>query len=115
MKIHILLQIPQDIISITDSLLVRFKTDSTLTRKGFSASYVVVDPFINTDEEEPFSYSSEMVTPFPGSLKSIYIEEDSQETDDYNDYNENQLIASNPYYMNRYHMKYRRPKSTSST
>lgn len=102
---------------------MRFKTDVTLVRKGFSASYVVVDPFINTDEEDPFSYSLEMVTPFPGSLKSIYIEEDSQETDDYNDFNENQLIASqsrrsihrNPYYMNRYHRKYRRSTSASST
>ncbi|KAM7363855.1 tolloid-like protein 1 tolkin isoform 1-T3 [Cochliomyia hominivorax] len=98
--------IPQDIISLTDSLLVRFKTDSTIIMKGFSASYVAVDPFENSDED-PTSYSSEMVTPFPGSLKSIYKEEDSQETDDYNDFNENQLVINSPYYnRNRYQNRY---------
>uniref|UniRef100_A0A1A9WC30 Metalloendopeptidase n=1 Tax=Glossina brevipalpis TaxID=37001 RepID=A0A1A9WC30_9MUSC len=92
--------LPQDIISITDSLLVRFKTDGSITMKGFSASYVAVDPFENS-EEDPTSYSSEMVTPFPGSLKSIYKEDGSHETDDYNDFNENQLIVNNPY-LKRY-------------
>uniref|UniRef100_A0A1B0A8T7 Metalloendopeptidase n=1 Tax=Glossina pallidipes TaxID=7398 RepID=A0A1B0A8T7_GLOPL len=91
--------LPQDIISITDSLLVRFKTDGSITMKGFSASYVSVDPFENS-EEDPTSYSSEMVTPFPGSLKSIYKEETDHETDDYNDFNENHLIVNNPFYMN---------------
>lgn len=48
-----------------------------------------------------------MVTPFPGSLKSIYKEEDSQETDDYNDFNENQLVINSPYYTrNRYQNRY---------
>ncbi|XP_037806312.1 dorsal-ventral patterning protein tolloid [Lucilia sericata] len=98
--------IPQDIISLTDSLLVRFKTDSTIVMKGFSASYVAVDPFENSDED-PTSYSSEMVTPFPGSLKSIYKEDESQETDDYNDFNENQLVINSPYYTrNRYQNRY---------
>ncbi|KAH8397671.1 hypothetical protein KR215_004540 [Drosophila sulfurigaster] len=81
---------PTDIISMTDSLLVRFKTDSSVPMKGFSASYVAVDPFENSDEDAENSYSSEMVTPFPGSLKSIY-KEDSEETDDYSDFSENQL------------------------
>ncbi|KAH8359477.1 hypothetical protein KR093_006961, partial [Drosophila rubida] len=81
---------PTDIISMTDSLLVRFKTDSSVPMKGFSASYVAVDPFENSDEDVENSYSSEMVTPFPGSLKSIY-KEDSEETDDYSDFSENQL------------------------
>ncbi|KAL7731092.1 hypothetical protein ACLKA6_014298 [Drosophila palustris] len=82
---------PQDIISMTDSLLVRFKTDSSVPMKGFSASYVAVDPFENSDEDVENSYSSEMVTPFPGSLKSIYIE-NTEETDDYGDISENQLV-----------------------
>uniref|UniRef100_A0A0A1XPB1 Metalloendopeptidase n=1 Tax=Zeugodacus cucurbitae TaxID=28588 RepID=A0A0A1XPB1_ZEUCU len=79
--------LPQDIISLTDSLLVRFKTDDTVTMKGFSASYVAVDPFENSDEDFN-SYSAERATPFPGSLKSIY--EDSYE---YSDFSENQLIV----------------------
>uniref|UniRef100_A0A1A9UJV7 CUB domain-containing protein n=1 Tax=Glossina austeni TaxID=7395 RepID=A0A1A9UJV7_GLOAU len=99
--------LPQDIISTTDSLLVRFNTDGSITMKGFSASYVSVDPFENS-EEDPTSYSSEMVTPFPGSLKSIYKEETDHETDDYNDFNENHLIVNNPFYMNL--KRYRREK-----
>ncbi|XP_039956467.1 dorsal-ventral patterning protein tolloid [Bactrocera tryoni] len=79
--------LPQDIISLTDSLLVRFKTDDTVTMKGFSASYVAVDPFENS-EEDFNSYSAERATPFPGSLKSIY-----EDSDEYGDFSENQLIA----------------------
>uniref|UniRef100_A0A1I8PPZ3 Metalloendopeptidase n=1 Tax=Stomoxys calcitrans TaxID=35570 RepID=A0A1I8PPZ3_STOCA len=98
--------IPQDIISLTDSLLVRFKTDSSVILKGFSASYVAVNPFDNSDEDAN-SYSSELATPFPGSLKSIYKEEDSQETDDYNDFNDNQLNVNSPYYnRNRYQNRF---------
>ncbi|XP_030376137.1 dorsal-ventral patterning protein tolloid [Scaptodrosophila lebanonensis] len=88
--------LPQDIISLTDSLLVRFKTDSSVPMKGFSASYVAVDPFENSDEDVESSYSSEMVTPFPGSLKSIY-KEDTEETDDYSDFSENHLVLNNQY------------------
>ena len=79
---------------MTDSLLVRFKTDSSVTMKGFSISYVAVDPYENSEEEENV-YSSEMVTPFPGSLKSIYKEE-SQESEDY-DFNENRLVVGRHY------------------
>ncbi|XP_017142281.1 dorsal-ventral patterning protein tolloid isoform X1 [Drosophila miranda] len=86
--------LPQDIISMTNSLLVRFKTDSSVPMKGFSASYVAVDPFDNSDEDVENSYSSEMVTPFPGSLKSIYIE-DTEETDEYGDLSGNQLVVLN--------------------
>ncbi|KAH8382434.1 hypothetical protein KR009_003503 [Drosophila setifemur] len=88
--------LPQDIISMTNSLLVRFKTDSSVPMKGFSASYVAVDPFDNSDEDVENSYSSEMVTPFPGSLKSIYIE-DTEETDEYSDFSGNQLVLNGQY------------------
>lgn len=64
--------------------------------KGFSASYVAVDPFDTSDEDVENSYSSEMVTPFPGSLKSIYIE-NTEETDDYGDLSENQLVVNTQY------------------
>ncbi|XP_068152674.1 protein tolkin [Drosophila tropicalis] len=88
--------LPQDIISMTDSLLIRFKTDSSVPMKGFSASYVAVDPFENSDEDVENSYSSEMVTPFPGSLKSIYIEE-PEETAEYDDFSGNQLVLNGQY------------------
>ncbi|XP_061399860.1 protein tolkin [Musca vetustissima] len=101
--------IPQDIISLTDSLLVRFKTDSSVDYKGFSASYVAVNPFDNSeeDEEEGNSYSVEIATAFPGALRSIYKEDISKETDDDDEFNENQLLINNQYYSrNRYQNRY---------
>ncbi|XP_017846556.1 dorsal-ventral patterning protein tolloid isoform X3 [Drosophila busckii] len=86
--------LPQDIISLTDSLLVRFKTDSSVHMKGFSVSYVAVDPFENSEEDVESLYSSEMATPFPGSLKSIFKEE-TEESDDYSDFSGNQLAKGN--------------------
>ncbi|XP_055699503.1 dorsal-ventral patterning protein tolloid isoform X2 [Phlebotomus papatasi] len=62
---------PPDIISMNEALLVRFRTDDNIVFKGFSASYVAVMPY-DDNEEEMSSDSSEMMTPFPGSLKSIY-------------------------------------------
>lgn len=92
------LQNPPDIISLTDSLLVRFRSDDTMSKKGFSASYVAVDPFDNI--EEVSSDSSEMVTPFPGYLKPIY-KADSYDYDEYRDYSENHLQKNyNPWSSN---------------
>lgn len=91
---------------MTDSLLVRFKTDSSVIMKGFSASYVAVNPFDNSDEDAN-SYSAEFATPFPGLYKPIYKEDNSQETDDDNDFNENQLLINSPYYnRNRYQNRF---------
>lgn len=90
---------------MTNSLLVRFKTDASVPMKGFSASYVSVDPFDVTDVDVDNSYSSEMVTPFPGSLKSVYIE-DTEETDEYSDYSGNQLVL-NGQYRGRYSLPHR--------
>lgn len=50
---------------MNEALLVRFRSDETMNKKGFSASYVAVDPFEGS-EEEISSDSSEMSTPFPG-------------------------------------------------
>ncbi|XP_070137463.1 protein tolkin isoform X1 [Drosophila bipectinata] len=97
--------LPADIISMTNSLLVRFKTDGSVPMKGFSASYVSVDPFDVTDVDVDNSYSSEMVTPFPGSLKSVYIE-DTEETDEYSDYSGNQLVL-NGQFRGRYSLPHR--------
>lgn len=82
------IQKPPDIISVNEALLVRFRTDSTMTFKGFSASYVAIDPFEGSEEMN--SDSSEMATPFPGYLKSIYVTkldgDAEEEEEDYNEY-----------------------------
>lgn len=71
-----------------------------MSLKGFSASYVAVDPFEGS-EEETGSDSSEMVTPFPGSLKSIYANKlGTSDTDDedetfYNEFDNHNLIKQN--------------------
>lgn len=88
---------PPDIISINEALLVRFRTDDTTTFKGFSVSYVAVDPFDGSDEMN--SDSSEMVTPFPGYLKSIYAQNgnENEEEEDYNEYdNFNNAVKYKP-------------------
>lgn len=85
-------QKPPDIISINEALLVRFHSDSTVMFKGFSASYVAVDPFEGSEEMN--SDSSEMATPFPGYFKSIYVtklggENVDEDEEDYNEYDNN--------------------------
>lgn len=53
--------------------------------KGFSATYTSVDPFEDDDEEDT-TRNSEMVTPFPGYLKSMYVSRiDNDEGDEYDD------------------------------
>ncbi|XP_017085480.2 dorsal-ventral patterning protein tolloid [Drosophila eugracilis] len=92
--------LPQDINSMTHSLLVRFKTDGSVPMKGFSASYVAVPnsgEYDHSDEDVENSYSSEAVTPFPGSLKSMYIEDTQEETDEYSDFSGNQLVFNGQY------------------
>lgn len=44
-------QNPTDIISISEELLVRFRSDDTVVGKGFSASYIAID----TQESKEFS------------------------------------------------------------
>lgn len=73
---------------MNEALLVRFRSDGTMSFKGFSASYVAVDPFEGSEEEISSSDSSEMVTPFPGSLKSIYANKLGSEDEDETFYNE---------------------------
>lgn len=80
---------------MTDSLLVRFKTDISVSKKGFSASYVVFDKFEYSDEDVENSDISEPITPFPGSLRSIF-KEDNEETEDYSDYSHN-MVVNSPY------------------
>lgn len=45
----VFLQNPTDIVSVNEALLVRFHSDDTIVSKGFSASYVAVEP-INSEE-----------------------------------------------------------------
>ncbi|XP_063851508.1 protein tolkin-like [Scylla paramamosain] len=52
--------IPQEIVSINDALLVRFRTDDTINTKGFSAAYVAIPEETtteNTTSDNNFSYS----------------------------------------------------------
>lgn len=81
-------QLPVDIISLSDTLIIHFETDDSMSMKGFSISYVATAPY---DESESYDNSDEIdVTPFPGSLKSIYYSK-SDEYDEYGDYNDNKL------------------------
>lgn len=72
-KIYLLsthLQKPIDLVSTNEALLIRFRSDSTMSLKGFSATYMAVDP---VERRENINMKRlELVTPFPGSLKSIY-------------------------------------------
>ena len=43
-------QIPPEIISVDEALLLRFKSDDTINSKGFSAAYVVIDDHDNFDD-----------------------------------------------------------------
>lgn len=42
-------QVPPEIVSTNEVLLVRFKSDDTINSKGFSATYVAVDENENED------------------------------------------------------------------
>jgi len=46
-------QIPPEIISVDEALLLRFKSDDTINAKGFSAAYVVIDEAENFDYQGP--------------------------------------------------------------
>jgi len=43
------LKTPPEIISVEETLLLRFKSDDTLNSKGFTATYVVIDEADNFD------------------------------------------------------------------
>lgn len=78
--------------------------------KGFSASYVAVDPFEEFDERERVSESFE-ATPFPGSLKNIYQKnlDSDEEDEDGDNYNSNKISE-----RNKSHRKYN-PNEISSS
>lgn len=57
------------VVSNADSVLVRFRTDSTQSLKGFVVSYVALDPYDDdTDGIDEIATS----TPFPGYTKNLY-------------------------------------------
>lgn len=67
-------QKPIDLVSTTEALLIRFRSDSTMSLKGFSASYSAIEPIERSENTE--TTSLEFVTPFPGSLKNIFANND---------------------------------------
>lgn len=79
MNKFIVVQKPPKIVSTKEALLVSFRSDGTMNFKGFSVSYMAVEPSIENVEEDS------MVTPFPGYMKSIYSagENDYEEEDTY--------------------------------
>lgn len=74
------LQKPNDLVSTNEALLIRFRSDSTMSLKGFSVSYVAVE--VVERAENGHANSQELVTPFPGSLKSIYANKLNNNDDD---------------------------------
>jgi tolkin protein len=54
--IILLNQVPPEIVSTNEALLVRFKSDDTINSKGFSAAYVAIDE--NENEDLPKSQQS---------------------------------------------------------
>lgn len=85
---------------MNEELLLRFHSDDSMGFKGFSVSFVAVDPFEDTDNFEENSGSVEEITPFPGSLKSVNIyskntdnedEDEEEEENNYYIYNSNRL------------------------
>jgi len=42
-------QIPPEIVSANEVIMVRFKSDDTINSKGFSAAYVAIDESENED------------------------------------------------------------------
>ena len=45
------MQIPPEILSVDEALLLRFKSDDTINSKGFSAAYVILNESDNYDYE----------------------------------------------------------------
>lgn len=96
--------------------MVRFRTDDTMGFKGFSVSYVAVDPFGDFEEISSDSFEA---TPFPGSLKTIYHKhlDNEDEDDDYDNgdnefsFNSNKISEKNKNNNNR---KYNPNEITSS-
>ncbi|XP_055631741.1 tolloid-like protein 1 [Toxorhynchites rutilus septentrionalis] len=75
--------LPPEIISLSEIVVLRFRSDDTVGFKGFSVAYVSISPFedeFSTDEEA--SESDELGVPFPGSLKSRYISSSHNEDDE---------------------------------
>ena len=60
--------------------------------KGFSASFIALDPLTR---EEMNLDSSEMVTPFPGYFKSVFINSNAEEEDEDEDYDTHRYIYKN--------------------
>ncbi|XP_065076987.1 protein tolkin-like [Ochlerotatus camptorhynchus] len=81
---------PPEIVSMNQALLVRFRSDDTVGFKGFSASYVAINPFGKGQSEDDEIVDSAEITPFPGSLKNTVIkadeDADEDEDDDYEIY-----------------------------
>ncbi|XP_065086137.1 protein tolkin-like [Ochlerotatus camptorhynchus] len=77
-------RLPPEIISMSEVIVVRFRSDDTVGFKGFSAAYAAISPY--DDEElstaEETYESAEQAAPFAGSLRSMFISQDEYDADD---------------------------------
>ncbi|XP_017850119.1 dorsal-ventral patterning protein tolloid [Drosophila busckii] len=60
---------PPIIVSNSDTLLLRFQTDKSISLRGFAISFMAVDPPVDDAGE-----SLESATPFPGYFKNMFSE-----------------------------------------
>lgn len=74
-----------------------------MSLKGFSATYVAIEVAERRENIEASSH--ENVTPFPGSLKSIYANKNSNGDDDSNGKEYNQHEAYNLFQRNSKRIK----------
>ena len=76
--IILLNQVPPEIVSTNEALLVRFKSDDTINSKGFSAAYVAIDE--NENEDLPKSQQSVRYNWEKTIKKNIIIKCEEQQT-----------------------------------
>ena len=74
-------QIPPEIISVDEALLLRFKSDDTINSKGFSAAYVIIDDGENFDYEYKETGEEEVKEGEEDDVIGDYEEE--EDLDDY--------------------------------
>lgn len=74
---------PAPVISYSDTLLIQFQSDESISLKGFAIAFVAVEP---PDEES--GDALETVTPFPGYMKNVYYAADGGDGSLHDEYDE---------------------------
>lgn len=74
--------------------MIRFRSDDTMGFKGFSASYVAVEPLLDEFDEMNSDSAETDVTPFPGSLRNMYSSRPDFDDEDEEPYESNGFDVS---------------------